>query len=145
MGNNPSSSCTAVPSAAACRTDHVVALLGGALAASIYHVSCGSIMLWNSAQKHWSPPPHGKMQAVRRWIRSALHPAEHAVEASSWSSHGVCCSDTGEACSRPQKNESKNGFDSATRTIAARGVVKADSRHSRSDLQARSPPTLSLY
>jgi len=84
MGNNLSSSCTAVPSAAACRTDHVVALLGGALAASIYHVSCGSIMLWNSAQKHWSPPPHGKMQAVRRWIRSALHPAEHALEASSW-------------------------------------------------------------
>ena len=49
--------------------------------------------------------------------------------------------DTEEARSRPQKNESKNGFDSATRTIAARGVVKADSRHSRSDLQARSPPT----
>ena len=87
MGNNPSSSCTAVPSAAACRTDHVVALLGGALAASIYHVSCGSIMLWNSAQKHWSPPPHGKMHAVRRWIRSALHPAEHALEASSCPSY----------------------------------------------------------
>ena len=125
MGNNPSSSCTAVPSAAACRTDHVVALLGGALAASIYHVSCGSIMLWNSAQKHWSPPPHGKMQAVRRWIRSALHPAEHALEASSWSSHGVRFRGMEERISPPFGHQSKFRLDETTRTITARCLVGA--------------------
>ena len=119
MGNNLSSSCTAVPSAAACRTDHVVALLGGALAASIYHVSCGSIMLWNSAQKHWSPPPHGKMQAVRRWIRSALHPAEHALEASSWSSHGVRFRGMEERISQRISKLSKNRLDKKLRKITA--------------------------
>ena len=128
----------AVPSAAACRTDHVVALLGGALAASIYHVSCGSIMLWNSAQKHWSPPPHGKMQAVRRWIRSALHPAEHALEASSWSPHGVRFSSTEESNSRPSELGWRKFYYSSKRTDTAERTVMPDARHSHSILQARS-------
>ena len=45
----------------------------------------------------------------------------------------------GESCSRPQKIGSKNGFDSATRTITARRVVKADFPFKAPALRARSP------
>ena len=46
---------------------------------------------------------------------------------------------TGESCSRPQKIGSKNGFDSATRMITARRVVKADFPFKAPALRARSP------
>ena len=75
------------------------------------------------------------MQAVRRWIRSALHPAEHALEASSWSSHGVRFRGMGESKSPPPELGLQNGYYSSTRKDAAERAVMADLAHSAEALQ----------
>ena len=53
----------------------------------------------------------------------------------------MCCSDTGESKSQPLELGLKNGYDGSKRKSTAERTIMPDSRQSRSDLQARSPPT----
>ena len=69
------------------------------------------------------------MQAARRWAGVRSIPAEHALEASSWSSHGVRFSSTGESKAQPLGHESTNGFCQLKRTDTARRLTKPDFDH----------------